>query len=436
MSGVRIRDPIHVSIELSDTERKLLDSEPFQRLRHLHQLATTFLIFPSATHKRFEHSLGVLELSTRTYRVLTANLSADLRRRWNLESEFQLNYWERVLRVAALCHDLGHLPFSHGVEDLLEDVDHEDLSRQVIEGPIVGEILGDCRPTIVPADVVKLALERNKLTDCEFSEWEEILNQVITGSCFGADRMDYLLRDSYHLGVSHGHFDHHRLIECLRILPEPPTPGGETSGYALGIIQGGLQSAEALLLARYMMFSQVYYHKTRLIFDFHLKQFVSQWLAGREDKSPASLLALTDNDVFVALEAARRAPAVADNDTAKRLLERRHFRFLYQRMLSDDKVDAAAFELITAGLQEKYGALVYSTTKAGKARDKVDEEVDFPVLQPGSLSTVSSLAVSQVLRALPQTGYSIIYAAPEIRDEAQKWLEENKLRLLQETGGQ
>jgi len=105
-------------------------------------------------------------------------------------------------------------------------------------------------------------------------------------------------------------------------------------------------------------------------------------------------------------------------------------------MLSDDKVDAAAFELITAGLQEKYGALVYSTTKAGKARDKVDEEVDFPVLQPGSLSTVSSLAVSQVLRALPQTGYSIIYAAPEIRDEAQKWLEENKLRLLQETGGQ
>jgi len=120
-----------------------------------------------------------------------------------VENPATLEYWGRVVRAAALCHDLGHLPFSHGIEGLLTDIDHEDLSRKVIEGPIIGEILKCAQPPINGTDVVKLALERKKVTDLAYTPWQEILNQVITGECFGADRMDYLLRDSYHLGVSH-----------------------------------------------------------------------------------------------------------------------------------------------------------------------------------------------------------------------------------------
>ncbi|MBT9584670.1 HD domain-containing protein [bacterium] len=406
---------------------------PFQRLRHLHQLATTFLIFPSATHKRFEHCIGVMELATRIYRVLRANLPDKLRTAWKLDDS-ALDYWEKVLRVAALCHDLGHLPFSHGIEGLLPaGRDHEDLSRQVIESGPIPAILESCRPEIKVHDVIKLALEKEKVAKEKPSAWEEILNQVITGECFGADRMDYLLRDSYHLGVSHGHFDHHRLIECLRVLPLPPTPGGERGGYGLGIVQGGIQSAEALLLARYMMFSQVYYHKTRVIFDYHLQQFIQQWLEGQGNKSPESLLRLTDNDVFVALEAARSDDRDPGHSSARRLVDRQHFRLIYQRNPADDDLNPEAFEAVYAGLRERYGELVVERRKKAKTPEELQEkakDVDFPVFQSGISDSVSSLALSQVLKTLPQASYDYVYASPEIRQEACQWLDENKSMLL------
>lgn len=432
MSSFRIRDPIHVFVDLNDTERRLIDSWPFQRLRHIHQLATTFLVFPSATHKRFEHSIGVMELATRIYRGIRLNLSLELKATWKLDEQ-ALDYWERVVRSAALCHDLGHLPFSHGAEDLLEGINHEDLSREVIQSSAVRSILESSRPPINVEDVVKLALERKKLKELPFSPWEEILNQVITGDCFGADRMDYLLRDSYHLGVSHGHFDHHRLIECLRVLPLPPTPGGESAGYALGVTQGGLQSAEALLIARYMMFSQVYYHKTRIIFDYHLKQFFKQWLQHQENASAQSLLNLTDNDIFVALEIARKTPGAPGHASAKSLLDREHFRLLYLRNPADDKMNGTAFKIISTALSQEFGEDVFTKTKGFKNSDEMAElakDVDFPVHQPGSSNSVSSLALSQVLQALPQTNFGYVYAPKEIRDKARSWLAKNKDQLL------
>src|SRR5262249_36091479 len=124
-----IRDPIHVFVRLDTDERAVLDSRPFQRLRHIHQLAMTSLVYPAATHKRFEHSLGVLELAGRVFDVVTnpANVTDDVR---NILPEIsqpnQLQYWRRVLRMGALCHDMGHLPFSHAAEKELlpSDWDH------------------------------------------------------------------------------------------------------------------------------------------------------------------------------------------------------------------------------------------------------------------------------------------------------------------------
>src|SRR5271154_4868577 len=111
-----IRDPIHNFIRIETEERKILDSRPFQRLRHIHQLALTYLVYPGATHRRFEHSLGVMELATRIYDVVTNphNVTDAVKEQLpELADDTKRSYWRRVLRIAALCHDAGHLPFSH-----------------------------------------------------------------------------------------------------------------------------------------------------------------------------------------------------------------------------------------------------------------------------------------------------------------------------------
>ena len=125
-----IRDPVHVFIKLDSDERRVLDSAPIQRLRHIHQLAMSYLIYPGATHKRFEHSLGVMELAGRVFDVVTdrRNLSQSASLGLTL-GDGEKSYWRKAVRMAALCHDIGHLPFSHAAEhDLLpENWSHERI---------------------------------------------------------------------------------------------------------------------------------------------------------------------------------------------------------------------------------------------------------------------------------------------------------------------
>jgi HD superfamily phosphohydrolase len=221
-----IRDPIHVFIKLDSTERKVLDSRPFQRLRYIHQLATTYLIYPGATHSRFEHSLGVMELASRVFDVVTDDeniidpIPALLPEIRNKDKKM---YWRRVLRMAALCHDIGHLPFSHAAEKELlpPGWNHEQFTRMLIRSNEMESIWGKLTPPLRSEDIVKLAVGPKGASDINFTDWETILSEIIVGDSFGVDRMDYLLRDSYHTGVAYGKFDHHRLIDTLRILPSP-----------------------------------------------------------------------------------------------------------------------------------------------------------------------------------------------------------------------
>lgn len=106
-----IRDPVHVFVEADPDELAVINSRPFQRLRHIHQLALTFLIYPGGTHRRFEHSLGVMQVAGRIYDVVMRdeNLS-DVVREVVPMSRRKREYWRSVLRMAALCHDIGHLP--------------------------------------------------------------------------------------------------------------------------------------------------------------------------------------------------------------------------------------------------------------------------------------------------------------------------------------
>ena len=112
-----VRDPIHTFVRFDSAERDVINSPPLQRLRHIQQLGMSHLVYPGATHKRFEHSLGVMELAARVFDVVTdrRNVPAEITG-VDLGNDDQVRYWRRVLRMAALCHDIGHLPFSHSAE--------------------------------------------------------------------------------------------------------------------------------------------------------------------------------------------------------------------------------------------------------------------------------------------------------------------------------
>ena len=128
-------------------------------------------------------------------------------------------YWRRVVRMAALCHDIGHLPFSHAAETELlpSGWDHERLSVELILDSELKPKWKDLK--INPEHVAKIAVGPKHYSQEPFTDWETILSEIITGNAFGVDRMDYLLRDSLHSGVAYGRFDHFRLIDTLRILP-------------------------------------------------------------------------------------------------------------------------------------------------------------------------------------------------------------------------
>ena len=427
-----IRDPIHVFVHLDLFERKVLDSRAFQRLRHITQLALTYLIYPGATHKRFEHSLGVMELAARIFDVVCKpeNVSDEVRALIpEIGHKDALSYWRRVLKVAALCHDMGHLPFSHAAErELLpQGWSHERLSRVIIESDEMRKVWRSMTPPLEPEHIVKLAIGAKHAPDLTFKKWESILSEIITGDAFGADRMDYLLRDSLHTGVAYGRFDHYRLVDELRILPSFT---GSTEP-ALGMNEGGIYSAEALALARYFMFSQVYYHHIRLIYDIHLQDFMKAWLAeGKlfEGTFPTDMeghLRTTDNEVNAAMRIGAADLSKPGHESAATILTHKHFKVLYERNPQDIKLNSEPGLAIRNAAIEKYGAesIRYSKPKLKGVG------VDFPVrTRDGRVEP--AISVSDVLASLKPTALDYVYIRPELTDEGQKWLTANRERIL------
>lgn len=419
-----IRDPIHVFVRLNSQERKVLNSRPFQRLRHIHQLALTYLVYPGATHKRFEHSLGVMELASRVFDVVAdqANISDKVRESLEpLGSVDQLSYWRTVLRMAALCHDVGHLPFSHAAEGALlpKSWDHERITRSIIECGEMLDIWENLTPPLRPEHIVKLAIGPKKATDLTFSNWETILSEIITGDAFGVDRMDYLLRESHHTGVGYGRFDHYRLIDTLRILPSTGT-GMEPdySDPALGVEEGGLHSAEAMMLARYFMYTQVYFHHVRRIYDIHLKDFLGEWLPdGQFPTAVTRHLRLTDNEVTSALLKAASRNGARGHLHADRIVNRRHFKVVYERNPTDVKISPEAGAAVYGALSKEFG-------KQNFRHDRYSQRgsaPDFPV-ELHDNTVVSSLAKSETLKNIPFVSIDCVFAEESIYKKAKEKL--------------
>lgn len=420
-----IRDPIHTFVKLNNNERMILDSSYFQRLRHVHQLALSYLVYPGATHKRFEHSLGVMELAGKVYDVVTNPelLHSKVKELIpEINDADKLRYWRSVVRMAALCHDLGHLPFSHASEkDLLPaDWKHEHITADIID--LLDDEWNNMTPPLRGRDVKKIAVGPAILKNENFTDWETILSEIISGDSFGVDRMDYLLRDSYHLGVAYGKFDHYRLIDTLRILPKEYE---ETEEPALGIEDGGLHSAEALLLARYFMFSQVYCHETRRIYDQHLTDFLLCWLDGRVSSQLLEQQLITDNEILVALKDAATDTINTCHECARRIWARNHFKNVYKRKPSDLELNFEPGKRIATALTERFS----SDKVKHDYYDQKGASLEFPVLCKEN-SIFSSLNLSEVINKIPLIVLDNVYVDPVIEEDALSYLQEEKESIL------
>jgi uncharacterized protein len=226
-----IRDPVHGYIKLTEVERDLVDSPFVQRLRRIHQLAGSYLVYPGAVHTRFEHVVGAMHVSGEISDALVRSSYLD-------EDQVQ------EVRVAALLHDVGHGPFSHMYEEVLAEkggVTHEDISQRIIRETSVGDVLE--RNGFSPRKISSFAVGKQ-------ANKPPFMNEIIAGS-LSADMMDYLPRDSYFTGVEYGKVDVQRVVDSLHV----------ADGH-LVIDDAALYAFEALLLARYEMFKAVYFHRT------------------------------------------------------------------------------------------------------------------------------------------------------------------------------
>ena len=428
-----IRDPIHNFIRLDSDERRVLNSGPVQRLRHIHQLAMSYLVYPGATHRRFEHSLGVMELEGRVFDVVTAshNVHPAVRKVVpEIATSDSLGYWRKVLRMAALCHDIGHLPFSHAAETELlpKHWSHERITAELVQSDELRDIWQSMRPPLVPLDVAKASVGQEKMPGVKLTNWETLLSEIIVGDALGVDRMDYLLRDSLHAGVAYGKFDHHRLVDSLRILPDT---NQESSEPTLGVDIGGIHSAEALLLARYFMFVQVYHHHVRVAYDFHLKQFLQAWLSdGLFPTDTNRHQEVTDNEVLAAILEGSRDSSSPGHDAADRIVNRRHFRRLYSPNRRDKECHEDPLAAVFEAASSKFGeAKVYRSEYTQSTPDS-----RFPVLDPEG-NVLSSHETSDVLHDIPIVDVGLILVAPEIAGTTSAWLRDNRDSILSGTSG-
>jgi len=269
-----IKDSVHDHIEVHGVAADLLDTPPVQRLRRVSQLGTVTLVYPSANHTRFEHSLGVYHLADRAL----SHLGIEGRRA------------ERV-RAAALLHDAGHAPYSHNIEALVHRHTgkyHDEVGDLLADGP-VAEVLADH------------GLNPDRIAGLVAGEGE--LGQLVSGE-LDVDRMDYLVRDAHHTGVPYGTIDHERLVRELRFVD------GD-----LVLDEGNVQTAESLLLARALMNPTVYAHHVARIAKAMLRRGAERLIDSGVD--PERLRRMDDADLQVAL---REHEATAEY--ARRLDER------------------------------------------------------------------------------------------------------------------
>jgi len=226
---LEITDPIHDFIRLTNTERKIIDTPVFQRLRRIKQLSGAHLTYPGAQHTRFEHSLGVMHIASMAGTSLESK---------GITTKDDVSN----LRLAALLHDIGHGPFSHLFEEVLQRKNkktHEQIGKQIILNTEIGDIISE--NGFDKKLIQNLAMGEGKL---------QFMNEIVSGA-LSADMMDYLLRDGYFTGAEHAKIDHSRITYSLDVYKKK-----------LALDHSALVNFETMMISRFQMFKAVYFHKT------------------------------------------------------------------------------------------------------------------------------------------------------------------------------
>lgn len=289
---MQIEDALHGYINLNEQEEEVLDCSEMQRLRRIRQLGLSSLVYPSATHTRFQHSLGVMFLAGRFADSL--NLGDDRR---------------KELRIAALLHDSGHGPFSHASEVVSEDcgVGHEERSCRVVEA--VSDKFDQDEGRV--KRIIKGDLE---------------IGQVVAGD-IDADRMDYLMRDAHSSGIDHGHIDHDTIIRCAEI-----------DSRRLVFNKKAVSALESLFTSRFHMINTLYYHHAAVIAEKMLQKALRDLV--ETEVSVEEMMSMDDYEAHCCL--------MNSGGASKRLYSRIKDRRLYKRALvwDSDQIDRKGLKIL------------------------------------------------------------------------------------------
>ena len=320
---LEITDPIHDFIRLNKTEHEIIDTPVFQRLRRIKQLSGAHLTYPGAQHTRFEHSLGVLHIASMAASSLNSKglMSTD-----NIEN----------IRLAALLHDIGHGPFSHLFEEVLQrkKQSHEEIGKQIILKSEIGDIIS--KSGYDKKLIHNLAVGQSRM---------QYLNEIVSGA-LSADMMDYLLRDGYFTGAEHAKIDHHRLTHSLDVYKNK-----------LALDSSALVNFETMMISRFQMFKAVYFHKTVRAGEVMLLEAMS--LAGNElglsSLKMDEYVKLTDE---VILEKLMSLPETSSDLKAARKIatdyqDRKLFKCVFERSLSGKSLSKKRLDEIKQKIAKK-----------------------------------------------------------------------------------
>ena len=314
--GKTIRDPLWNTIRLDPTAVRIVDTPEFQRLRYIRQLGLAHLVYPGATHTRFDHALGVYHLTITALR--------HLRDRGGVASEA----WEgeELVPYAGLLHDIGHYPFSHALEELEAEqlpMHHEEVSRRFFSSPALRDALAPLGLT-APDRIHELISGESQLP----------LRGLVSGG-LDLDKMEYLRRDAHFCGVPYGEVDVWRLLQGLVLLADP-----ETGAFEVGVHEKAIAALESLLFAKYQMFRNVYWHHGVRAATALYKRIVEESVrAGLLD--PEELIGPTDEELLY--EISRRSQE-DDGEIAERIATR-WLPALRQRRLPKRALELTAADL-------------------------------------------------------------------------------------------
>lgn len=347
----QFRDPIHGFISVSEEELKIINSAPFQRLRNIHQLATTYLVYHGAEHTRFGHSLGVMHLTTRVFDSVIEKspllFSLDPE-----ENDKRIDWYRQILRIIGLTHDLGHAPFSHASEELfIGGKVHEDYTEQIICETEIADYIREIGKKYIDKygeeyditpELIWMIYDGKDVTNDKFIMPDFLFLQSFMDGELDCDKMDYLLRDAHYCGVTYGKYDLSRFVSTLTVYRSD-------NQLQLAIERGGIQALEEFVLARYFMFIQVYFHKTRRYLDKALVDCIKELLPdGKYPEDTNDYLMWDDNRILSTI-------STSQSDIIKRFRKRDIMTCVYESKAHADKSDTKTAKMIFKLLQAEFG---------------------------------------------------------------------------------